>query len=341
MLREIMISFLLEGDACSSIKYRVQKEILKESQDTLNMRVLHSGILDDIRVKKIIENQKQDGWLGESFHGEDSMEASIRFLLERGLGSDDAVISRAFEALERDSSDFPREFKKVGSVLDSRGFGGSESIRAALFAQAGLEEKDFVRYEVEKALEAFDFVRSAGSLSKITESFNGRLVFKEDAIWPSIYHLRLLAFARGWRSEEGRKTVAGAVKRLAELSPIKHALLRHKSQLIAPASVFMDDFNSDMDKLDSKGWMMWFHRMELLARMGIADEVPEIKRQIDRLRSALRKSGAKFAEKLSHPYFTHWNSYTGLALEENWKSPSRRINDLTFRSLLILNNADM
>jgi len=83
------------------------------------------------------------------------------------------------------------------------------------------------------------------------------------------------------------------------------------------------------------------HRMELLARMGIANEVPEIKRQIDRLRLVLRKSGARFAEKLPHPYFTHWNSYVGLALEENWKSPLRRINDLTFRSLLILYYANV
>ena len=58
--------------------------------------------------------------------------SKLRGLLDGGLGSDDAVILRAFEALERDSSDFSREFKKVGSVLDSRGFGGSESIRAAL-----------------------------------------------------------------------------------------------------------------------------------------------------------------------------------------------------------------
>ncbi|WP_292588938.1 hypothetical protein [Mesotoga sp. UBA5557] len=150
--------------------------------------------------------------------------------------------------------------------MDSKGFGGSEAIRAVLFAKGGLEEKNFVRYQVEKALEAFDFVRSVGSLSEITENYGGKLVFKEGARWPSIYHLRLLAFTKEWRSEPNKKLLIGAIRRLAEMSPIEYALVRHKAQLIAPASVFMDDFNSDMDKLDSKGWMMWFHRMELLAR---------------------------------------------------------------------------
>jgi hypothetical protein len=150
--------------------------------------------------------------------------------------------------------------------VDSKGFGGSEAIRAVLFAKGGLEEKNFVRYQVEKALEAFDFVRSVGSLSEITENYGGKLVFKEGARWPSIYHLRLLAFTKEWRSEPNKKLLIGAIRRLAEMSPIEYALVRHKAQLIAPASVFMDDFNSDMDKLDSKGWMMWFHRMELLAR---------------------------------------------------------------------------
>ncbi len=175
--------------------------------------------------------------------------------------------------------------------MDSKGFGGSEAIRAVLFAKGGLEEKNFVRYQVEKALEAFDFVRSVGSLSEITENYGGKLVFKEGARWPSIYHLRLLAFTKEWRSEPNKKLLIGAIRRLAEMSPIEYALVRHKAQLIAPASVFMDDFNSDMDKLDSKGWMMWFHRMELLARTGIANEVPSIKRQIDQLQSILRKSG--------------------------------------------------
>jgi hypothetical protein len=41
-------------------------------------------------------------------------------------------------------------------------------------------------------------------------------------------------------------------------------------------------------------------------------------------------------KKLNHTYFQKWGSYTGLALEKDWRHPQRRVNDLTFRSLLII-----
>jgi hypothetical protein len=31
----------------------------------------------------------------------------------------------------------------------------------------------------------------------------------------------------------------------------------------------MDNFNPDMSALDDARWMMWFHGMELLSRLGV------------------------------------------------------------------------
>jgi hypothetical protein len=82
-------------------------------------------------------------------------------------------------------------------------------------------------------------------------------------------------------------------------------------------------------------WMQWFHRMELLSRMGMTGAVPELQKQVKGLEGMLEQGGGWFAKKLSHRSFMKWNTYIGLCLEKDWHSPQRRSYDLTFRSLLI------
>jgi hypothetical protein len=88
--------------------------------------------------------------------------------------------------------------------------------------------------------------------------------------------------------------------------------------------------------LDDAHWMMWFHRMELLSRLGVVQSLPTLARQIAVLREMLAAGQGCYAKVLSHAYFRKWGAYTGLMLERNWRDPLRRIYDLTFRSLIIL-----
>jgi hypothetical protein len=98
----------------------------------------------------------------------------------------------------------------------------------------------------------------------------------------------------------------------------------------------MDDFNPDLQTLNDAHWMMWFHRMELLSRMGVMHSLPEMKIQVSALKEILDAGKGKFTKPLAHNYFRNWGAYTGLMLEKDWKDPHRRIYDLTFRSVLIL-----
>jgi hypothetical protein len=98
----------------------------------------------------------------------------------------------------------------------------------------------------------------------------------------------------------------------------------------------MDNFTQDIHSLSDGQWMQWFHRMELLARLGITDQIPELNHQVKALAALLQTSEGLFIKKLNHPYFKKWGSYTGMMLEKGWEPPQHRINDLTFRSLLIL-----
>jgi hypothetical protein len=154
-------------------------------------------------------------------------------------------------------------------------------------------------------------------------------------MWPSIYHLRLLAFTNKWRTPENYHLVIEGIKKLVELSPIPHINVLNQSQLIAPASFAMQDFSPNLEQMSDAMWMPWFHRMELLSRLGVLQSIVELQKQVVRLDKILQQGQEAFTRKISHSSFMNWGVYTGLALEKNWRTPKRRVYDLTFRSLLI------
>ena len=81
---------------------------------------------------------------------------------------------------------------------------------------------------------------------------------------------------------------------------------------------------------------MWFHRMELLSRIGVVNEIKELRQQVVTIINLLKENDELFIKEINHYYFRKWGTYTGLALEKDWRSPKRRICDLSFRCLLII-----
>ncbi len=333
------IDHLLER-ACPSIQYRVRGEILHQPPSDPDMRRLHDQILQDEAVQTIFGWQQPDGWLAWSFHGTPGMEVGVRLLCEKGLDASDPVVGEALAVLEARPDRLYRGIGKVGRILDERRLGGAQMIRAVVFAYAGVEDTPFVRDQIADALDGFRALVEVASLDDLCDEYRGKLIFKLGALFPSIYHLRLLAFTQSWRAPETCDLVAAAIRRLIAFSPIPPIHVRHGSQWIAPASFCMDDFDPDMAMLDPAHWMMWFHRIELLARLGVVGAIPELQRQVIRLREMMTLSDGRFMYQLTHPYFRRWNAYTGLMLERDWRTLERRIHDLTFRSLLILHLAE-
>lgn len=322
--------------ACPSIRYRIHKEILGASKNSSHMIQLQQEILGDEKVQEIMAWEKEGGWLGDKFHSGCGPETGIRILMEKGVEGDHPLILRALDALKKNEAFDAGCLEKVGKILDQGNFGGSKLIRAVVFSYGGKEEEALVKDGIEKALEAFRYLLSVKEIDDVFETYQGKLVFKKDVQWPSIYHLRLLAYTKGWRSEENLSMMIEAVKQLVKFSPIPDIKVRFRSQIVAPASAFMEHFNQKLDQLEPKEWMLWFHRLEMLARVGVVQAVPQLKAQVEALKQLLLEHNGFFTLKLSHYYFHKWNMYIGLALEKDWKTPSSRINDLTFRSLLIL-----
>ncbi len=329
------IATLLEN-ACPSIQYRIRKEILGQSPTDRVLTSLQASIIEDDLVKKIFSWQQPDGWLGRDFHGFESIETGIRVLAEKGVNKDHPVFSRALDALENGDDRLHLGIGKVGMILDDLGFGGSQRIRAAVFSYANAEDRFIVKGEISKTLKCFSAVPGVPSISEITEEFGARKVFKPGVLWPDVYALRLLAFTQEWRSQENIHLIGEAIQRLVELSPIPDIYVRYKSQWMAPGSFAMHDINPDMAMMDDQSWMVWFHRMEMFARLGIVATIPILSDQISFLRSILEEGEGFFTKPLSHYFFHTWGTYSGLRLEKDWRSTKRRTYDLTFRSLLIL-----
>jgi hypothetical protein len=327
----------LFSSACPSIQYRVGSDLLHRSIDSYEMRMLQTEILADSEVQKQFNSQTPDGWFGLRFHGYDSFESGIRILVEKGVSLQHPVLVRAMDALDKDSERILQDLGSFGRYFDKLKLGGTKMIQAWLLALGGRYDHPLVAEQVMVALEGMQSVLMVNNFSEATEIWRNHLVFKPGIQWPGIYHLRLLAYTQDWRNTKNLTMIANVLKNLVQFSPIPQTHVRKGSQLIAPASFAMLDFNSDLRTLDAPGWMQWFHRMEMLARMGVLQNVNIFDQQIGFLKEILKENDGKFNLPLSHDYFKHWGAYTGLMLEPDWKKPIRRINDLTFRSHLIIN----
>jgi hypothetical protein len=301
------------------------------------MRNLQDQVVADEEVKRIFESRKPDGWLGKNFHGENSIESDIRWLSEKGVSNQHPIIQDALISLESHSERLSLGIGKVGFILDQLNMGGSILIQAVIFAYVYHEDRPFVQKQVDNALNAFNAVINVDSIESIIKEKSGRKIFSPGVIWPSLYHLRLLAWTGHWRTTENMLMLSESIRKLISFSPIPAIKVLYKSQIIAPASFCMDQFAPDMGKMKDFEWMKWFHRMELLARLGVIHLIPALENQIWTLCKILDENDGFFGLKINHPYFRKKNVYTGLMLEKDWNSPQRRIYDLTFRSLLILN----
>ncbi|WP_067841783.1 hypothetical protein [Amphibacillus sediminis] len=326
----------LQCNSCPSIQYRLEKEILKQREIPKDHQ-WQAQILTDPAIIKFLDMQQENGWIAQDFHSSDGIETAVRVFAEKGVSADHPAIHKMLSALEEKQDTFDQgSLQRVGKILDQKHLGGSQLIRATVFSYMGIENKPFIQNQIKKALESFAFVLQVNQIEDITEVYKNQLVFKQGVKWPSIYDLRLLAFTSSWRSPNNQNIMKRAIQRLIILSPIPSILVLEKKQLIAPASSFMKDFKVNTFPKQNKDWMIWFHQLELLTRLGLAKEIEELNEATQALRVKLDENDGLFTKRLAHYYFTSWSPYTGLALEKDWRSPKRRLSDLTFRSLLIL-----
>ena len=100
-----MIEYCLHN-ANPSIVYRIRKDILqdisKEEENRLQEKIMSEKI-----IISILDCQKENGWLGNGFHGSNknagqftNMEAGVKYLAEKGVKQDSDVLKRAMTAFK-------------------------------------------------------------------------------------------------------------------------------------------------------------------------------------------------------------------------------------------------
>jgi hypothetical protein len=113
---------------------------------------LQRQLLQESVVQEVLGWQDADGWRSSSFHGSNGIEAGVRILREKGIAQGHPTITKALNALRKEPDILYRGIGKPGKVLDQLGLGGSQMIRAVVFAYAGAEEESYVEEQIQVAL---------------------------------------------------------------------------------------------------------------------------------------------------------------------------------------------
>jgi len=355
-MKNKMIEFLLTN-ANPSIKRRIKSEILQDITQE-EAAEYQRQILQEPIIQRIIACQKENGWLGNGFHGSnrnagqfENMETGTKYLGEKAVDKDTPVLKRAMDAFITVPLDdlcyetrgiFIDEFKTTGH--------GHNLVRCACIARAGYADEIDISPQIQLALDSFRRVLEVDSVLDVSRPIrNGKVrVFKDYEKWPCRYLLDILAHTDSWKNETNIRMLADSVNKmmktdrpeLINLVPqswVGYALgplggfpaqgLSIKSACLNPNPISLP--YRDRPMLYNLEYLEWF------ARCGIVPFVPALEEAVADIEKSVDHDGV-CRIPAHEDIFKGWGPYSGQQLEVDWKSKKRKECDITFRALLIL-----
>jgi hypothetical protein len=173
-MKNKMIEFLL-NNANPSIKRRIKSEILHNITQAEGAEYQRQ-ILQEPNIKRTIACQKENGWLGNGFHGTnknagqfENMETCTKYLGEKAVDKDTPVLKRAMDAFITVPLDdlcygtrgiFIDEFKTTGH--------GHNLIRCACIARAGYDDVIDISPQIQLSLDSFKRVLEVDSVLEVS-----------------------------------------------------------------------------------------------------------------------------------------------------------------------------
>jgi hypothetical protein len=310
--------------------------ILKGLKEIGSIGSIDDGELDEgIVGSKIIQEcfcflDGNDEYL---FHGNHSAEAFLNIFSEFKLSKENEYYRKMLDLLfhtKPEDSFYEKGISKVGRVLEEQGHSGINTIRAAALVHADIGYQEYFLDEIQHSMDVFAGVSGYADVNDFAYEKKGRWIYKKGRLFPDFYNLKLLAFSDVWKNEENIRSIKKAFSAIRRMEPFPHIYLEHKGQIIAPGSYLMHEFNVDYSRCCDDKKAEWLKRNVWLSRMGMIFELPMVMENMTHDENEIVRQRI---EKRNH--FMKWGCYPGLALENDWRSDARRMNDVSYRMLQI------
>ncbi len=346
-----LLNYLVENGGCS-IKYRVKREILQEDRTSSEMVALQNEILSRPRVRKYLAAQHEDGWIGESLHGCGckALDASVAYLLSRGVEKDAPPLRKVVDALkadiESDGNTGPKPDKPYrtwfhgGDALDEGGRGGNKAIKAGILASLGEENHPLVQEQINIAL---TYLRDSLDYQTVddfsTTNKKGIRYYKPDARLPGANHIGILSGTKCWRTPENLELVKTSISHCTKTMKDLNTFITFKSK-----THFVGPFNfnwqlawfkiENVDR-DSYALVWWLRTLDGLSTLGVVREIPELRVAYDYLYDLVESKDLLYKQNdMSLKRFKDIAS-----IEDGWKNEKNKFCDVFFLGLVTLHKA--
>lgn len=346
--KQRMIDFLLEN-ANPSIKYRVKKEILNSITPD-EEKELQNQILNEPIIQLIMKCQKENGWIGNGFHGPnknaglyENQEVGTKYLAEKGVLKDTPVLKRAMEAFVTTKlSDLC--YRTKGKIIDEFKYAanGQNIIRCACIARAGYDDIIDISPQIQLSLDSFKRVLEVDSILDVSRTIKSSKyrIFNNYEKWPCRYHLDILAHTNSWKTTDNIRMLADSIEKLMRtdrpelIGVIACSWVGH---VLGTVGCYSEGFSIAYEK-DG----VHYTELELvlwLCRCGLTPYIEKLQDEVDIIRKSVNEDGICEAN-VNIEQIKGCGTYSGLQLEVDWKSPIRKLCDITFRALQVLHYSE-
>ncbi|MGN1409263.1 MAG: hypothetical protein ACI4XJ_03710 [Eubacteriales bacterium] len=341
-----MVNFLLEN-AGPSIRYRVKTEICVEITEAEENELQEQIMSEPISVL-VAGCQKENGWLGNGFHGPnknagpyENQEVGVKFLAEKGVKKDNPVLRRAMEAFVTvPLSDMC--YRTRGKVFDEFKYAanGQNIIRCACIARAGYDDIIDIKPQIQLSLDSFRRVTEVDSILDVTRTIKSSRyrLFNSYEKWPCRYHFDILAHTDSWKNQKNIELLAESFKKL---------MRRDRPELIGVGAAswvghelgtvgcFSEGYSIRYCIGDGEKSVVNLEAVEWMCRCGLYPYLPALHDEVEYIGNSIDENGICRAD-IDEEALKNISTYSGLQIEKDWKSETRKMCDITFRALMIL-----
>ncbi|MEA4832728.1 MAG: hypothetical protein VB118_08940 [Oscillospiraceae bacterium] len=247
---EKTINFLLEN-ACVSIRYLVNWDMLKTSINDPMMQNMQTEILQQKTVQKYLSKQHSDGWFGDELHGGNGMDSIIGSLLMYGVEADSPYIQKAIKALlTPEIAEKHKNYFAGGDALDFDGRGGNRSVTAGILVKAHVPESTpLLAEEIQIAFNHLSGALEHKSIEDFTKKGAKYRYYKPCVKFPGGNHIYILANTHNWQTAESLQTAKAAMTHCYSLmKDVGYIMFRKPKEY---GGSYVGPFNYDWNSLNN------------------------------------------------------------------------------------------